>query len=92
MKWCCVSNPKGGREPEWKRSAALADDGVVFAPAIITGNEMVAFLAASWDGTPVVMNDDHLYLPVQWIAREYPDVADVCAEIEARVKAHFGAI
>jgi hypothetical protein len=73
------------------RSAALSDDGTVFIPAAIAGHEQQAVLCATWDGTvPLVIDDDHAYLPAQWMAREYPEIADICHVIEEQTKAHFG--
>jgi hypothetical protein len=86
MTWFTMANPPGSDRPAWMRSAALADDGTVFAPAAIAGNELRSFLVAAWDGdVPTVTDHGHYYLPTSWLAREYPDVADIGTLIEKRV-------
>lgn len=90
LRWCHVSNPPGDRIPRWCRSAALAADGTIYAPAAMTDNEQAAIHAAAWDGdVPMVIDDGHAYLPTRWLAREFPHIADICDRIEARVRAFF---
>ncbi len=91
VKWMATlgSDPTVRRIPEWIRSAALADDGRVYMPAAACGNETQALLAAGFDGVDMLMDDNHLYLPTDWMAREYPNLADLCAKIERTVKKHF---
>ena len=92
LKWIIVENPPGQRRPKWQRSACIDREGTVYAPAAITGNEMKAMLCATWDGnTPMVESDGHIYLPTQWMASEYPDMADVFELIERKAKAHFAS-
>jgi hypothetical protein len=43
-----------------------------------------------WDGTRVVVDDDHVYLPVGWLAREHPDLADRLLAIEHNVRRACG--
>jgi hypothetical protein len=86
MRWFAVSAPDGATVPEWVRSACLADDGRVFAPAIVAGDEMRVLLCAAHDGVSLILDDGHAYLPTDWLAREYPEVADVCARIESRLR------
>jgi hypothetical protein len=71
------------------RSVAVADDGTIFAPAAMSGNEQRAMLCASWDGVPAVLNAKHVYLPVKWLAKEYPELAEVVRNIERRINAEF---
>jgi hypothetical protein len=91
LRWVATGNPPGGNMPEWARSAAMAGDGTVFAPAAMTDDpEMFVVLKAGWaGGVPLVTDDGHAYLPTWWLAREYPDVADTCRAIEAKLTAHF---
>ena len=90
MKWLYVENPAGHKKPQWMLSAALADDGTVFVPAVIAGNEGRVLLMASWDGISSVFDDGHIYLPADWMALEWPDISDVCLQIKSRVHEHFG--
>lgn len=89
MRWVASSKPSN-KAPLWARSAALADDGTVFIPAAIAGNEMRTVLAATWDSNvPMVIDSGHAYLPSTWMARECPRNADICELIERRVREHF---
>jgi len=86
MQWFVIDNPDGHRLPKWQRSAAVDDAGTVFAPAAIAGNEQSIFFCASWDGVPGVASRKHIFLPVEWLAREYPLTRDLCASIERGVR------
>ncbi len=44
MIWVEMANDSGPKAPKWARSAALSDEGRVFAPAAIAGDEMLVFL------------------------------------------------
>lgn len=82
-----VENPQGfKKQPEWKRSAAIDENGVVFAPAIICGNEQAVFLCAGFDGERCVLMDGHPYFRTAWLKREYPDTADIMNKIENKLK------
>lgn len=89
LRWCAVPNPPGHRKPEWFRSAALAEDGTVYAPAVVAGNELAVTMAATYDGVSALVSDHHVYLPTDWLAREYPVVADICEKIAQKTREHF---
>lgn len=85
-----MTDGNGIKAPKWQRLAAVADDGTVFVPAAIAGNEQMIFLIAGWDGNvPVVSNRKHLYVPARWLAKERPDIADVCLFIESKCHQHL---
>lgn len=86
MRWIEVENPAGKKIPKWKRSAGLSSDGVVFVPAAMTGNESEVFLCAGYDGTPVVQYLNHVYVPADWLAVEFPKTAEVCQIISKSVR------
>lgn len=79
--------PQDKKFPGWLRSAAINEEGTVFAPAALTGNEGGAFLCASWDGVPTVIHRGHVYLPTAWLAREHPQVELLCKKIDSTVRA-----
>jgi hypothetical protein len=89
VEWFCVEQSSGKRMPEWMRSVAVGDDGTIFAPAAMSGNEKRAMLCASWDGVPAVLNAKHVYLPVKWLAKEYPELAGLVRRIERRLGAEL---
>ena len=49
----------------------------------MTGNEKRAMLCASWDGVPAVLNAKHVYLPVKWLAKEYPELSEFARRVVA---------
>ena len=59
---------------------------VVFVPAIIAGGEMEVFLCAGYDGTPLVVDKGHVYVPAPWVAREFPRAKETAEKIERQVK------
>lgn len=71
--------------PTWRRSAGIDEEGRVYAPAALAGNEQRVFLCASWDGVPMASHLKHVYLPTTWLAREHPDLREVCERIETLV-------
>jgi hypothetical protein len=85
LEWCCVE----GNGPKWARLAALSDDGTVFIPAALMGNETRAFLCASWDGLPAAMEAGHVYLPAKWMASNCPDIADDILNTEVSIRRAF---
>jgi hypothetical protein len=89
LKWRYVTNPPGYRAPQWMRSAAIAADGTVFAPATVSGDsEQAAVLKAAWDGdVPLVIDDGHAYLPTWWLAKVDAIAAEICTSIETRMRA-----
>jgi hypothetical protein len=92
LRWCEVPNPpsSGKRAPKWARSAALAGDGTVFIPAVVTGrSEMEVLLCAGYDGTQAVLVGKHTYYPADWIAREWPEVKELALKIEVGVRELF---
>lgn len=86
MQWIEVENLEGKKIPRWKRSAGQSKEGVVFVPAAMTGNENEVFLCACYDGTPVAHYLNHLYVPADWLAVEFPKTAEICATISKKVR------
>ena len=86
MLWVEMQNQSGILAAKWQRSAALSDDGIVFAPAAIAGDEQKVFYAAMWEAIPVVTEYGHSYVPTNWMVREYPDTLEVCTLIESKVR------
>lgn len=51
----------------------------------MTGNESEVFLCAGYDGTPVVQYLNHVYVPADWLAIEFPKTAEICHIISKSV-------
>lgn len=89
MEWFCVENDGLADQPKWFRKVGVCpDDGRVFVPAALVGfdMEMIVFLCASQDRATIVEHLNHVYVPAEWMAGQYPDVADTCRVIERRVR------
>ncbi|MCE9561862.1 MAG: hypothetical protein K8U57_07395 [Planctomycetes bacterium] len=86
MTWVEMEKKARVQAAKWQRSAALSDDGRVFAPAAVAGNEQQVLYCAMWDSVPVVMEYGHAYVPTAWMIREYPDTLEVCTLIESKVR------
>lgn len=72
--------------PKWRRTLAVSGDGTVFMPAAVAGDEKKVGLCALYDGVSAAVVHKHLFLPTDWLAREYPVVADICANAEAKAR------
>ena len=86
------SNSKNGRRwdaPRWERSAGLDDDGGVWLPAAVVGNEALVYAKTDLDGEPLVLHDDHLFVRVSWLRREYPECAEGLDALAAKIRAAF---
>jgi hypothetical protein len=90
MVWVEIQKQPGRRLAKWQRSAAMSEDGNVFVPAAIAGNEKRVFLSATWDSIPIVMEYGHLYVPKNWMIREFPETLEVCTLIESKVRTAAG--
>lgn len=91
------SNPETGiavNLPAWMRRAGIDEEtGFVFVPPMLANRgEREAALCAAWDGdVPSVIDDGHVYLPADWLARESsdPKCVEVCRHVEATVRDHY---
>jgi hypothetical protein len=89
ITWVTPSHTRPGK-PKWLATAGMSSKGTVFLPARVVGNESAVFLAASWDGTvEAAIYRGHAFLPVDWLAEEYPAAADDLRVVEQRVREAF---
>lgn len=86
MFWIEMEKPEGTRMPKWQRSAAISDEGIVFVPAAIAGNEQEVFLCANFDATSIVNYLNHLFVPADWLAKEFPETKEICDVVSSKVK------
>jgi hypothetical protein len=68
----------------------VEDDGQVFIPAGVFMSERVAVLTLGYDGTPAYVEEDHVYVPADWLAREFPADAATIGEIVTNVRRSAG--
>ncbi len=89
VRWCVTEAMPEMKLEEWARSAAIGDDGTVYVPAAIADHEAAVMLCAMWSAEYILIDDDHLYVSSDWMAREYPNLAALCELIRSKVTAHF---
>lgn len=77
--------PKAKRLPKWARSVAISPEGKLYVPAALAASEMVVMVTAGYDGTPVMISDDHLFVEADWMEREFPVTGKALAHIRASV-------
>ena len=95
-----VANLPGGKEPpEWMRTTFVdqespyRDQDKAYVPIGRFGDATELFLCACYDGTPVLEDNGHVYVPVSWLMREYPEFADQLQVLVERViNAHKGTV
>jgi hypothetical protein len=93
IAWYEFTNAKAGKAPpKWARTLGVTDDGRIFVPAAISGrSDMEVFLCAGYDGTPACYQGKHLFVPLDWLEREFPSGGDVYEIVRsAAEKAHTG--
>ncbi|MCL1635720.1 hypothetical protein M2650_13910 [Luteimonas sp. SX5] len=71
--------------PPWARVFGIANDGTVYAPAALTGDEGATLEKAAAEGIAAAMKNEHAFLPIPWLLRAYPyefEVIRVCRIID----------
>lgn len=91
MIWLETENPSGKKMPKWIRSLGISDDGVVFVPAAIGGNEQNVFLCTAYDGASAATYRNHVFVPSTWLSKEFPDTRELCEVMENWAKAQIAA-
>jgi hypothetical protein len=85
ITWYAAPSPEGQKVPEWIRSAGIREDGQVFVPAAVAGNESEVALCLLYDGTESFTYLNHTFVPAMWMAREFPATRELCEKIVRRV-------
>ena len=88
-----ISIVADGPEPEWARTFIrdTSDDTFFVASNAVTADlEAVVQGNAIQSKEPVIIKNDHVYVPVRWLAREYPQSANICARLERRARKSAG--
>jgi hypothetical protein len=81
---CIVAD---GPEPEWARlfiRDTSDDTFFIAANAITADREELVHRRAIQSNEPVIIKNDRVYVPVRWLAKEYPQTANICAALERR--------
>ena len=87
IQWITVPNNSESPTPAWLRTSGISEDGLVFLPAAIGENENITIMSATYDGdVPIVMNRNRAYLPADWLASEFPEIADDLMDIAKKVR------
>ncbi|MBV6013975.1 hypothetical protein KUT70_18855 [Pseudomonas aeruginosa] len=93
IHWFAVSNSEHKRFPEWRRSFGISDNGVVFVPAAMAGDdsELNVMLCAAGEGQSTLVHLDHHFVPSSWLKREFPKHSELIEIIEARAQLTLAA-
>jgi len=88
IQWFSVSNLDGKRFPEWRRSFGVSDNGTVFVPAAMAGDETEqnVMLCALGDKQGTAVYLDHHFVPSDWLKNEFPKHSELIEIIEARAQ------
>lgn len=88
IQWFSVSNLDGKRIPEWRRSFGIGDNGKVFVPAAMAGDEteMNVMLCALADTQGTALHLEHHFVPSDWLKNVYPKHSELIEIIEARAQ------
>ncbi|AZZ76948.1 MULTISPECIES: hypothetical protein [unclassified Pseudomonas] len=81
MRWISIEQAERKKIPEWARSIGITDDGRVFVPAAIGGTEQEVYLCLAYDGTECVQYLKHYFVPVDWMASEFPHTKELCHQM-----------
>jgi len=81
-----------GSGPEWARTMIVdANDDTIFASsvAITTDLENIVQGNAIHANEPVIIDNAHVYVPIRWLAKQYPESANICGTLERQVREHI---
>jgi hypothetical protein len=88
--WITAASPDMKKLPEWARSVAIEKTGgECFFPAAWIGDEMSIMLCVSFDDVRYFHDKKHLYIPLSWAIREYPQHAKMLTEVIERAKGYL---
>lgn len=78
MQWLVLSYKSIKFAPKWKRTVGISKDGCVFVPAAIGGVEKAVSISTLKDQVPVRIRTEHVYVPMVWLAENYPLSLGTC--------------
>jgi len=87
ITWYAAPNAGSQKIPEWFRSAGITENGKIFVPAAIAGDESEVALCLLYDGTESYTHLNHIYVPADWMVREFPNTQELCEKISSSVHA-----
>lgn len=85
IKWYEVDNSLNTKIPLWALSFGISDDGIVFIPAAIGGNEQEVYLCTLFDATPSCCHLEHYFVPLTWLSSNYPKSKPMCDSIQQSI-------
>lgn len=93
IRWFSVPNLEHKCFPEWRRSFGISDEGDVFMPAAMAGDdtEMHVMLCAAAEGQVTAVHLDHHFVPIGWLKREFPKHFELIEIIDARAQLTMAA-
>ena len=70
---------------EWQRTSFVDDKGIVFLPAAIFDSERRILWCMLYDNVKLVHQNRHVYAPVWWLIKEYPQHTAAIEIIQHRI-------
>ncbi len=70
----------------WRNTVFLDEDGEVYMPAEVFGDEFIMALCLIHDCKRQLAYEGHIYAPASWLAKEYPDLASKINEAAQRTR------
>lgn len=80
-----IDAQEGPKLADWQRSYGVSEVGEFFVPALIAGGEEKVMMCASYDGILVATYKGHLYIPLSWAKKEFPEALEVWTAFENRM-------
>lgn len=70
---------------DWQRAYGVDENNEFYVPAVIAGDEHQVMLCATSDGISVCRYKKHLYVPLTWAKRAFPEANEVWTAFENRM-------
>ena len=61
---------KKSKQPKWKSTFCKSDDGLLFFPVALFGDEAMEILLAGYDGATSMTYRNHFFVNHEWLLKE----------------------
>lgn len=84
VKQLTIEADESTKSPTWSRTLFVTDNGLLMVPAVLAGREKIVAMKAAWDGCPMIRFKNHLFVPTEWLKKEFPKDARLLAILEEK--------
>lgn len=85
MQWFWMSPACGINRGKWPETFGI-EDGDVYLPAIIAGDEMHILICTAYDGIHWATRNSRIYVAADWMAECFPKKRLLCTALAARAR------